>query len=124
MSGTGPDSALASALELSRHHVLAPEAIHNQGAGMAYQLVAHAAALAVQDATDHLRNAGLLGATSTAVAAARMIETGDGAAWREVLQESQKIVDRAAETFHRIGLSAAEILRSFPPDTNPDRRTP
>ncbi|HEX4952287.1 MAG TPA: hypothetical protein VF017_02675 [Thermoanaerobaculia bacterium] len=106
---------IREALRLNQESILRPEVVQNQGAGMAYQVVAQTTAFAVQDATDYLRNVSLVGATTIAAAVARMMEGGHPGPWPGVIEAAQKAVDHAAETFRAVGVVAGEVLRRFPP---------
>lgn len=53
--------------------------IAGQGGGKAYESVAQSAALAIQDATDHLRNINTISATALAIALAQSLnQTSEG----------------------------------------------
>ncbi len=106
---------IREALRLNQESILGPEVVRNQGAGMAYQVVAQTTAFAVQDATDYLRNVSLIGSTTIAAAVARMMEGGQPGPWPGVIEAAQKAVDHAAETFRAVGTVAGEVLRRFPP---------
>lgn len=114
MSDTGDvNTQVVNALQVVSRATMAPDVVKTAGAGKAYQSVAQSAALAVQDATDNLRNVSTIGATAIGVAMAQYIETGN-VEYRDVLKEAQGIVTRAAQDFKQIGETAAYILNSFP----------
>ncbi len=114
------------AIRRNQQAVTDASVIHKQGAGMAYQAIAQSAAFAVQDATDYLRNVSLLGSTTIAAAAAKMVEAECGEPWGEIIAEAQRTVDRAVATFGTVGATVKEVLGGFPIEeaesTEPDYR--
>lgn len=84
-----------------------------QGRGLAFQAVAQSTAMAVQDATDYLRNMSMIATTAVGTALAKMIETKDPS-YARVVELAQSPVKVAAESFHLIGASASEIVKSYP----------
>src|SRR4051794_8614232 len=85
----------------------------DEAAGRAYQLVAQSAAIAMQDATDALRNITTLATTAAGVAMAQFLASGDPASL-ELLGHARKMVDDAIADYARIGAASATILREFP----------
>lgn len=82
------------------------------GSGMAYQSVAQSMAIAVQDATDHLRDVETIVSTALGVAAAKYVATGENK-WFIVMQNLLKLVGTSAGNFKTIGDDSAEILKEF-----------
>ncbi|HEV2273073.1 MAG TPA: hypothetical protein VGR96_02840 [Acidobacteriaceae bacterium] len=95
--------------------VAAPEIVRETGSGKAFNFVAQATAIAVQDASDNLRNISTMSTTAIGVAMAQLISSGDIQTWGPVVQVAQGLVRNCAEDFQRIGNQAAEVLRNFPP---------
>ena len=85
-------------------------------AGRAYEAIAQSAAIAVQDATDALRNMSTISTTAVGVAMARYIES-DGADEKilNVVYEAQALWAQAAGTYAIVGQSATTVLSGFTP---------
>lgn len=84
------------------------------GAGKAYQSVAQSMAIAVHDATDHLRNLQTISGTAVGVAAAMMLTEEKVKPWDDIIAEAQKIVMVGATNFAKIGKNASDIANEFP----------
>lgn len=89
-----------------------PQVVLTSGAGKAYQSVAQSTAIAIQDATDALRNISTIATTATGVVVAQML-IGDEKN-SPMLQQIQKIVTNATADYVAIGQAAAQILKEFP----------
>lgn len=85
----------------------------DEAAGRAYQLVAQSAAIAVQDATDALRNITTVATTAAGIAMAQFLASGDPACL-ELLGHARKMVDDAIADYARIGAASASILSELP----------
>lgn len=105
---------ILDAVQASQLATLSPAVIRSSGAGKAYQSVAQSTAIAVQDATDNLRNVGVISSTAFGVALSQILATGDTSPYTEVLAHAERLMKDAVTTFKKIGESAAEILREFP----------
>ena len=106
---------IVDALTVVKQNTLSGDVVRVNGAGKAYQSVAQSMAIAIQDATDNLRNTGQISNTAQGVAMAKLLETKN-AFYVQVLEYAQKMNDSAAETFKTIGINAADILKGFPSD--------
>lgn len=87
--------------------------VRAEGAGKAYQSVAQSTAIAVQDATDHLRNVNTITATALGVAMAQLLATGESK-YAQAAELAQKMSLEAANTFKVTGTNAADVLKGFP----------
>ncbi len=83
------------------------------GQGVAYQKVSQAAAFAVQDATDYMRNVMTVALTAQGIALKLMIETKDPS-YVPVLTAAQEAVTAAQTAFGAIGASAGQVVTNFP----------
>ena len=101
------------ALALTQNATLAPDVILKQGAGKAYQSVAQSMAIAVQDATDSMRNTTTMASTAMGIALAQFLATKD-ATYLTAIESSQGMITSAAATLTTIGTSAGAILKGFP----------
>lgn len=104
---------IVDALSVTKQATMTSEVVRINGAGKAYQSIAQSMAIAIQDATDNLRNIGQISNTAQGVAIAKLLETKD-ATYGQILEYAQKMNDAAAETFKTIGVNAADILKGFP----------
>lgn len=66
--------------------------------GEAYQAVAQAAAAAIQDATDHLRNLNTISANAIGVAITQMRETHD-TTYAEAIAQAKNVASKGIENF-------------------------
>jgi 3-dehydroquinate dehydratase len=92
---------------------MAPQVVLTSGAGKAYQSVAQSAAIAIQDATDALRNVSTIATTASGVAMAQLLATGEPK-YIEALATAQNMMKSATEDFAQIGATASTILKNFP----------
>ncbi len=88
-------------------------AVREEGAGKAYQSVAQSTAIAVQDATDNLRNINTISSTAMGVAMAQFLATGDPQ-YAKAIELAQAMSVSAASTFKTIGVNAADVLKGYP----------
>ena len=110
-----PESNLAvqAAIDRARRDVLGAAATTEAGAGKAYQMVAQACALAVQDGVDALRGHQTLATAASAAALARFMETGDPR-YAEALKSAQGLMTAATDAFNRTTDAAIRTLKAFP----------
>ncbi|ALO41662.1 hypothetical protein AAEU28_12825 [Pseudoalteromonas sp. SS15] len=80
----------------------------------AEQAVAQSTAIAVQDATDNLRNLSTITTTAIGVALSQLLATGDPK-YSKVIEEAQKVLEKGTEQFANIGKESAKILEQFKP---------
>jgi hypothetical protein len=92
---------------------MAPQVVKTSGAGKAYQSVAQSTAIAVQDATDTLRNMSTIATTAIGVAMAQFLATKDEK-YIKVITEAQTVMTNATTNFTAVGTAAAQILKGFP----------
>jgi hypothetical protein len=93
---------------------LAKSIIEQGAAGKAYQSVALSSAIAVQDATDQLRNTGVLALSATGAGLAKMIETGDIEQFVETVESINNLLDTSATHFAKVTQAASQVLSGFP----------
>jgi hypothetical protein len=92
---------------------MGPQVMLTSGAGKAYQSVAQSAAIAVQDATDALRNVSTIATTAAGVAMAQLLATGDPK-YAAALTQAQAMMKSATEDFAQVGAAASTVLKNFP----------
>lgn len=88
-------------------------AVRQEGAGKAYQSVAQSTAIAIQDATDNLRNINTISSTAMGVAMAQFLATGESK-YAKAIELAQSMSTQAASTFKVIGTNAADVLKGYP----------
>lgn len=98
-----------------RAAVSSPTSAVETGSAKAFNFVAQATAMAVQDATDNLRNISTMSTTAIGVAMTQMLSSGDIQTWVRVLELAQGLVTQSTKDFESIGNTAAEVLSKFPP---------
>lgn len=81
--------------------------------GVAYQKVAQAAAYAVQDSTDYLRNIMSMASATTGVAMQQMLATKEVSPYSEIIEAATKAVGDAQTTFSKVGTSASTVVKDF-----------
>lgn len=102
-----------STLDVSATSLAFPASFVTQGAGKAYQSVAQSMAIAVQDATDGLRNTTTMANTAMGVALAQFLATKD-AQYLQAMPPAQEMVTAAATTLATVGATATTLLKAFP----------
>ncbi|PPK72434.1 hypothetical protein B0F88_104229 [Methylobacter tundripaludum] len=81
--------------------------------GIAYQKASQAAAFAVQDATDYLRNIMAISSTAQGMALKLLLETKDPS-YSQILTQAQTAVTMAATNLETVGMSAISVATDFP----------
>jgi hypothetical protein len=112
------NSQVLDVVRNTRAAVVGPDVVWQTGAAKAFQFVAQAAAMAVQDATDNLRNVSTISTTAIGMAMAQLMSTGDAQTWWPVIEAAQGLVKSSAADFQKIGENAAVVLKNFPPGTD------
>ncbi len=107
------NAQIVDSLTTTQGATMVQPVIKTSGAGKAYQSVAQSTAIAIQDATDNLRNLGTISTTAIGVAMSQYLATGESK-YADAVKSAQQIVTQAAVDFKTIGKSAAEILKEFP----------
>jgi hypothetical protein len=103
-------------LMLVEQYTIRPQATKASGSGKAFQAVAQSAAMAVQDATDHLRNMSAVSTTAVGSALAQLLAEPDKIdTYQKIIGEAQGIVGNAAGNFKNVGNDATNLLLTFPP---------
>lgn len=86
-----------------------------EGKAIGYQKASQAAAFAVQDATDYMRNIMAISMTAQGIALQKMVENpATVSAYEPILQAAQLAVTQAQLNFAAVGTSAAEVTNDFP----------
>lgn len=106
------DPELVDVINQTSIATLSPQVVQTSGAGKAYQSVAQSAAIAVQDATDNLRNISTITTTATGVALSELIAGNGGAA--EALKVAQVTLAQGIKDYAAICDAASNVLKDFP----------
>ncbi|MBT9316630.1 hypothetical protein [Leptothoe spongobia] len=94
---------------------MSPQVVKTSGAGKAYQSVAQSAAIAIQDATDNLRNASTIATTAAGVAISQMlVDPANAELYQTVIQESKDLVTQSTTDLAAIGTAMATLMKEFP----------
>jgi hypothetical protein len=110
---TAVDAVIVDAINQIQSAVMSPQSARGSGAGKAYQLVAHSAALAVQDAANALGGVSTLAATASGVALTKFLTTGDPKYLAGVAAAAD-MVKLATDDFARISAAATTAVTTFP----------
>ena len=109
---TKVNSQIIDVINQAQTATMSAQIVLTSGAGKAYQSVAQSTAIAVQDATDALRNISTIATTAAGVAMAQLLAGNPNS--ENALQVAQKMMEDATNDFSRIGAAAAAVLREFP----------
>jgi hypothetical protein len=107
------DAVIIDAINQIQLAVMSPQSVRISGAGKAYQLVAHSAALAVQDAADALSGMSTIAATASGVALTRFLTTGDPK-YLAGVAAAFDMVKLATDDFARVSAAASAAVNGFP----------
>lgn len=110
---TTVNSQVVDTLRVLQTATLSSQVVQTSGAGKAYQSVAQSAAIAVQDATDSLRNISTISMTAMGVAIAQLLATGEPK-YATVIQQATQMMTDGATFFKTVGQDAAAVLSGFP----------
>lgn len=112
--GSENNNQMLDVVRNTRAAVVGPDVVWQAGAAKAFHYVAQATAMAVQDATDNLRNVSTISTTAIGMAMAQLMSTGDAQTWWPVIEAAQGLVKSCASDFQKIGENAAQVLKNFP----------
>jgi hypothetical protein len=107
------NTIIADAINQIELAVMSPASVRTSGAGKAYQLVAHSAALAVQDAASALGGMSTIAATASAAALTRFLTTGDPK-YLAGVAAAVDMVKLATDDFARVSAAASAAVNGFP----------
>jgi len=79
-----------------------------------YEIVAHACAMAIQDAAVYMRSMQTLVVATTGAAQERMLNGANVQDAATVVALAQMAVTAAGLTFGEVGVAASSVLKSFP----------
>lgn len=91
--------------------ILNPKVVTTSGNGKAYQSVAQSAAIAIQDATDALRNISTIATTASGVAIAQALAEKPNPT---ALEEIQQMMTTAISDYTAIANATVAMLNAFP----------
>ena len=105
---------ITSTLSAIQQTTLTGEVNKLSGAGKAYQSVSQSSAIAVQDATDNLRNINTMATTAMGVAMAQMLATGEVEKYSLIITAANTMITNGTANFSSVGTGAATIVSTFP----------
>ena len=102
------------AITVNQKATMSPGALTRSGAGKTYQAVAQTAAIAIQDATDNLRNVSLISTTTIGVALAKSLaQPAKASEYTGTIKTAQDVIKSAAENLKTVGSNSADVLKSI-----------
>lgn len=84
-----------------------------QAVGVSVQSIAQSMAIAVQDATDLLRNISTIETTAIGVASAKWVANPENVLYKQVISTCEDTIKEAADIFKTIGIDTTEILKKY-----------
>ena len=102
---------IVDAVQVTKSNVM--DVAGEEGQAIAYQKVAQAAAFAVQDSTDYLRNIETMSTAAQGVALTLMIQT-QNPFYLQVITAAQEAVTAAQTNFAAVGSAASTVATEFP----------
>ncbi|SOC24001.1 hypothetical protein [Thalassospira xiamenensis] len=81
--------------------------------GIAYQKVAQAAAYAVQDSTDYMRNIMSMASATTGVALQKMLVEKKTDPYADIIKAATQAVTDAQQTFTSVGTASSSVVKDF-----------
>ncbi|KAF7781794.1 hypothetical protein PRUB_b1125 [Pseudoalteromonas rubra] len=112
LTNVGPSTQ--ASLDIIKNASLSGELNKLSGAGKAYQSVSQSTAIAIQDATDNLRNINTMATTAMGVAISQMLATGNVQEFTGIIEAANKMVENGTKNFGEVGSSASDLLEKFP----------
>jgi hypothetical protein len=109
----GSGGAALDVIRRTQQATMDPGVSYQSGTGKAFQFIAQSAAMAIQDATDNLRNLSTISSTAIGVAMSQLMSSGDAPTWERVIRAAQTIVTQGAQDFESIGTTATTLLNKF-----------
>lgn len=105
-----------ASIEFINQTNLEPTTIKREGAGKAYQSVALSMSIAIQDVTDYQRGIMAMVQAVVGVSMEKIVQNPETnlAQYSPVIAEAQGIVNKAVDTFAKVGSEAGKILEDFP----------
>lgn len=113
MADSNVNGQIINSINAVQQATMSKGVVQTSGAGKAYQSVAQSTAIAVQDASDNLRNVSVISTTAMGVAMAQLLATGNPQ-YAQAITTAQQMMTSAAQNFQDIGTAAANVLRQFP----------
>jgi len=84
-----------------------------QAVGVSVQSIAQSMAIAVQDATDLLRNISTIETTAIGVASAKWVANPENVLYKQVISSCEDTIKEAADIFKTIGINTSEVLKKY-----------
>ncbi len=89
-----------------------PTLIKIAGAGRAYQSVAQSSAIAIQDATDYMRNMSAIAVTATGVGMAQLVAGNNNGT--KVITAASNLIPTVVTNYTLMTQAAIQVATSFP----------
>ncbi|MGI0116770.1 hypothetical protein [Zooshikella sp. RANM57] len=78
-----------------------------------HQSLSQSAAIAVQDATDQMRNVNTISLTAIGMAMAQMLSSGDVEKYEPIIDKVNALLKNSTDNFNSVGDSACEIINKL-----------
>ncbi len=111
---TPVDAQIVDTLDVIQKNTLSGDVSKQSGAGKAFQSVSQSSAIAVQDATDNLRNVSTMATTAMGVAMAQMLATGDVKTYAGIIAAAEGMMIASTDHFAKVGTDAGTLVDNFP----------
>lgn len=117
MEGTDKvNPQVVSTIDQVQQSTMSAQVLNASGSGKALQSISQSSAIAVQDATDNLRNINTMATTAMGVALSQMLATGNTTTYGEILKQVNEMVKGSTTNFETVGKKASGILEDFSKD--------
>jgi len=113
------DATVIDLINSAQTAAMDAQVVRTSGAGKAYQSVAQSTAIAIQDATDALRNVSTIATAAAGVALAHILAGDTQSKYTDALKSAQDIMTAAVTGYGQIGEAAGKILANFPSGQQP-----
>jgi len=110
---TSVNAQIVDVINQTQVATMSPQVVLTSGAGRAHAAVAQAAAIAIQDSADALRNASTVATAAAGTALAQFLASGDPR-YLEALGPARDMVDKAIADYVAISAASAKIVKEFP----------
>ncbi|NOH73182.1 hypothetical protein F0225_17835 [Vibrio pectenicida] len=109
----GVNTQIVETVNQVQEATLTGNVIKASGTGKALQSISQSSAIAVQDATDNLRNINTMATTAMGVALSQMLATGQTTPYSEILNQVNTLVQQSTTNFTNVGEGASKVLQEF-----------
>ncbi|KJY93144.1 hypothetical protein TW84_04545 [Vibrio neptunius] len=113
MKDESVNTQIVETVKQTQEATLTGNVIKASGAGKALQSISQSSAIAVQDATDNLRNINTMATTAMGVALSKMLATGETTPYADILTQVNTMVEQSTTNFANVGEKASKVIQDF-----------